>query len=94
MPGYGSAVSTSQVAHLQFSGPAGSWQIIQTAKMPRGSLSILLPANDETLGRVLIMLSGGTLELKKPSSRSLSVQLPAAGSDGRSWFDCARDKLL
>lgn len=78
----------------RFSGPAGHWQMEGSLLPARRSASSLatfsLARNDTSLGRILMLLSGGLLELGPPKSGLPILALPESGDDGRQWFVCAR----
>ena len=74
-------------ALARFSGPAGSWDIRAAAIHHHGA-SFILPRTDTSLGRILILLSGGQLIPEQTEAPILS--LPESGAAGRHWFGCAR----
>jgi len=72
-----------------FAGPAGHWTIAGFAS-GRHQAVFPLPRNDSTLGRILMILSGGTLDLGPGAPGLPILALPESGAAGRQWFDCAR----
>jgi hypothetical protein len=76
-------------AKLHFSGPTGHWQV---AGNPAGKRQMEgdLGADDTALGRVLVLLNGGVLEVGDPKQAMTSLAIPAGGASGQAWFDCAR----
>lgn len=81
---------TRSVAH--FSGPAGHWLMLATHTGPHEVLFLL--ARDETsLSRVLILLSGGMLDLGTPGDDLPILSLPESGAEGQEWFACARSSV-
>lgn len=74
-----------------FAGPAGHWAIDGVAAA-RHQAVFPLPRNDTTLGRILMILSGGTLDLG-PAPGLPILALPESGAAGRQWFDCARHNV-
>ena len=62
-----------------------------TSSLATSSLATFsLARNDTSLGRILMLLSGGLLELGPPESGLPILALPESGDDGRQWFVCAR----
>jgi hypothetical protein len=78
------------VAH--FSGPAGHWLMPATHTGPHEVL-FLLARNETSLSRVLILLSGGMLDLETPSFDLPILSLPESGAEGQEWFACARSSV-
>jgi hypothetical protein len=78
---------------VHFSGPAGHW-LIPALRAPRPREVLFLLARDETsLSRVLILLSGGLLEVE-PADEDLPIlSLPESGAEGQDWFACARGSV-
>ncbi|HTW70883.1 MAG TPA: hypothetical protein VME47_13415 [Acetobacteraceae bacterium] len=72
-----------------FTGPAGQWTIGGTA-LARDQAAFPLPRNETTLGRILMILSGGTLDLRPDAAGLPILSLPESGAAGREWFACAR----
>jgi hypothetical protein len=78
---------------LRFTGPAGAWQVAAHRSAAR-RFTVTLGADDTALSRVLILLSGGTLELGEPAQPIVALSIGASDTQGQAWFDCARGKLL
>jgi len=72
-----------------FAGPAGQWAVAGAASN-HGQAVFLLPRNEQSLGRLLILLSGGTLALDGAEPALPVLALPESGPAGREWFDCAK----
>jgi len=78
---------------VRFSGPAGQWSIQGGGPAGRLQAVFPLPRNDAALGRILILLSGGTLAIG-PSEAGLPIlSLPESGAEGQQWFLCARHSV-
>jgi hypothetical protein len=87
LPGY---APDKPVAH--FSGPAGHWLIMGTQVRHREAVFTL--GRDETsLSRILMLLSGGTLNLEPPDDDLPILSLPESGAEGQEWFVCARGSV-
>jgi hypothetical protein len=86
------AARLGRTVPVQFTGPAGNWQL--RGARARRSVEISLPLDDVALSRVLVLLSGGTLAVGDINQRVPSLRLPAAGDAGRHWFECTRDQLI
>ena len=77
---------------LRFQGPAGEWAA--QARIGPGSLAVAaLPLNDQAVGRVSLLLAGGTLAPFGAGAALPALVLPPAGAAGRHWFACARGLL-
>ena len=73
----------------RFNGPAGRWLIAGSPAGRRQDLFTL--ARDETsLSRILMLLSGGTLNLEPPGEDLSILSLPESGAEGQQWFACVR----
>ncbi|HVC63431.1 MAG TPA: hypothetical protein VND19_24090 [Acetobacteraceae bacterium] len=72
-----------------FNGPAGHWLIFGTHAGRREAIFVL--GRDEiSLSRILMLLSGGVLNLE-PAREDLPILvLPESGVEGQEWFACAR----
>ena len=79
-------------ARLRFAGTAGGWQV-QAQRAATHLLAATLGSDDTALGRVLILLSGGTLEIGEAGQGLPAISLPPSGGEGQTWFDCGRDRL-
>jgi hypothetical protein len=82
-------VAPKHGAKLRFTGPTGHWQV---AAKPAGKHQMQgdLGADDTALGRVLVLLNGGVLDIGDPKQAMPSLAIPAGGAPGQAWFDCAR----
>ena len=78
---------------LRFSGSAGRWQVSaqQTASH---QLAVTLGSGDAALSRVLVLLSGGELDVANPDRVILSLVIAPSDSAGQLWFDCTRHKMI
>jgi hypothetical protein len=73
----------------RFNGPAGHWLILGMRAGRREALFTL--GRDETsLSRILVLLSGGMLNLEPRGEDLPILSLPESGAQGREWFACAR----
>jgi len=78
---------------LGFRGAAGGWTA--TARIGPGSLAVAaLRLDDQTVGRVALLLDGGTLAPVGAGEALPVLLLPSAGAPGRRWFGCARGLLF
>ena len=78
---------------IRFSGLAGNWDI--SGNRIRGpAVESTLAMNDASLGRVVMMLGGGTVDVPTGPPQLPIFALPAAGREGSAWLRCARQKLL
>lgn len=75
-----------------FSGPAGHW-LIAGAPLAHRQALFLLPRNDTSLSRILMLLSGGTFAPGPADLALPMLSLPESGADGRHWFACARSSV-
>jgi hypothetical protein len=74
---------------VHFNGPAGRWLIPGTPAGRR--LNQFALARDEaSVSRVLMLLSGGTLNLGPPAQNLPILALPESGAEGQQWFACVR----
>jgi hypothetical protein len=74
---------------VHFNGPAGRWLVPGTPAGRRQDVFSL--ARDETaLSRILMLLSGGTLNLEPPGEDLPILSLPESGAEGQQWFACVR----
>jgi hypothetical protein len=78
---------------LRFSGPAGTWQAAARRAAPR-QVAVSLGADETALSRVLVLLSGGTLEVGTPTQLITTFNIGPSEAQGQDWFDCARAKAL
>lgn len=75
------------VAPLRLSGPAGSWSL--PARAIRGAVRVSRPMDEDTASRILVLLSGGSIN----AGAGGTLVLPPAGEAGRAWFECVRGHL-
>lgn len=79
-------------ATMKFTGFRGSWQL---AGWLQGNTSVFrLRADDDALGRILALLSGGTIEIGYGRRVRKIVTVPTSGTLGEKWFECARSKII
>lgn len=93
--GRGRALRSGAVP-VSFRGAAGAWQVRGRAvgRPGRQSVSVAMPLDDRALGQVLALLGGGTVEVGGNRAGLPPLQLSPAGEAGRTWFECAKGKLL
>lgn len=77
---------------LRFNGPAGRWQV-NAQPIGTRQLSATLGSDDAALSRVLVLLSGGVLEVGEQNAAIPSLGLAPSEAGGRLWFDCARRNM-
>jgi hypothetical protein len=77
---------------LRFNGPAGRWQV-NARPVGTRQLAAALGSDDTALSRVLVLLSGGVLEVGEPDAAIPSLGLTPSEARGRVWFDCARRNM-
>jgi len=77
----------------RFHGPAGAWSV---PGRPGGAHEIVftLGRDLDSLSRVLMLLSGGELDLQSPENNLPILNLSASGSGGQRWFGCARGLVI
>ena len=85
------AVSSQRNLPLAFSGTNASWTV-PARRVARGQLIASIPLSEYAVGRVLLMLRGGTLRLGTGGSAP-TIRLPGSGPDGTQWFKCVRKRL-
>jgi len=78
---------------MRFAGPTGTWQV---AAQQTGSrqLTAILGSDDTALGRILVLLGGGVLDVAESEQSVASVGIAPSGAPGQLWFDCARGKMI
>ncbi len=86
-------VHGSVTVPLRFTGPAGLWQVSARRTAAR-RFAVTLGSDDKALSRILVLLSGGMLELGEPAQPIVSLAISPSDAQGQSWFDCARGKML
>ena len=87
------SVHGSVTVPLRFTGPAGLWQVSARRAAAR-RYTVTLGSDDKALSRILVLLSGGMLELGEPAQPIVSLVISSSDAQGQSWFDCARGKML
>lgn len=78
---------------LRFAGPAGNWQVTARA-YGTSSLGVTLGSDNTALSHILVLLSGGTLNVGLPPHPVVSLVIKPSDTSGQDWFDCAREKLM
>lgn len=78
------------VAH--FNGPAGHWLLLGS-HVGRSEALFTLGRDEISLSRILMLLSGGTLNLEPPDEDLPILSLPESGAEGQAWFVCARNSV-
>ena len=88
-----SRITAHSTPSLRFSGPSGAWSLPASGTARHG-IAAATGADEESLGRMLILLGGGTLEvaLTPPGLPTLLIQ--AAGPEAQAWSDCARRQMI
>ena len=81
------------IVPLRFTGSAGLWQVA-ARRTAAYRFTVTLGFDDTALSRVLILLSGGMLELGEPAQPIVSLTISPSDTQGQIWFDCARGKML
>ena len=77
---------------VRFAGPAGSWQA--TARAAGRQFTVALGSDETALSRILVLLSGGVLDLGDQGKPVASLTVSPSDTEGQKWFDCARAKVL
>ncbi len=87
-----SRIATRSLVKVRFGGPSGNWKLQASGDAKHG---IDAPsAQDEvSLGRILILLGGGTLDFAVPAGLP-SLLIPPAGPEGQAWSDCAHSQMI
>lgn len=87
------APSNVSAGALSFEGRDGSWTA--SARLGPGARAMAsLPLNATAVGRVALLLGGGTLDPIGAPAGMPGVALPVAGAAGRTWYGCARGLLF
>lgn len=86
-------VRARTTATLRFHGPSGHW-VLQGRGDPHLGISVASASDEVSLGRVLMLLAGGSLDVDLRAPPPSSLQIPPAGPEGASWFDCARAQMI
>jgi hypothetical protein len=78
---------------MRFNGPAGQWQV-NAQQASNRQLVAVLGVSEAALSRVLVLLSGGVLELGEQDQALPSLGLAPSEAQGQAWFDCARRNAI
>lgn len=78
---------------LRFAGPAGTWQVT-AYQISATQLGVKLGSDNTALSHVLVLLSGGTLNVGLAPHAVVSLVIRPSDTSGQNWFDCAREKLF
>jgi hypothetical protein len=78
---------------LRFNGAAGSWRIVGRATGPH-ALAASLGSDAAALSHILVLLSGGLLEVGEAGAPFAFLDISPSEKNGQAWFDCARSKVL
>jgi len=81
------------VIPIRFVGPAGNWQVT-AREAGKNVLVATLGADNSALSQVLVLLSGGTLNVGLPPHAVVMLAIHPSDVDGQNWFDCAREKMM
>ena len=81
------------VVPLRFAGPAGNWQVT-AREAGKTTLAVTLGTDNSALSHVLVLLSGGTLNVGLPPNAVVTLAIRPSDVGGQNWFDCARDKMM
>lgn len=76
-----------------FHGPAGAWSVAGWHAGPH-EIVFGLGHGMDSLSRVLMLLSGGVVDLDSPAKNLPIFILPASGAEGQRWFSCARQLVI
>ncbi len=87
------SVRSHAAVPLRFNGTAGSWRVAGRATGPH-SLATSLGSDEAALSHILVLLSGGLLEVGEAGASLASLDISPSDRDGQVWFDCARGKVL
>lgn len=86
-------ITARSSAKFRFKGPSGTWSLRASGDARHG-IGAFSAADEIALGRVLILLGGGTLDVAVPPPALPSVLIPAAGPEAQDWSDCARRQVI
>jgi hypothetical protein len=78
---------------LRFNGAAGSWRVMGRATGLH-ALAASLGSDAAALSHILVLLSGGLLEVGEAGAPLAILDISPSDRDGQVWFDCARSKVL
>jgi len=77
---------------MQFQGAAGAWSVPLT-QGGRRTAAVVGGLTEDAVGRVLVMLSGGRLQVGRAGAGWPVLLLQASGGPGKLWFECVRRQL-
>jgi hypothetical protein len=78
---------------IAFTGRSGSWTVTGRLAAPR-QITAASPMSEDAVSRVLVLLSGGTIRINNGRAGLPTLRVPDAGQPGRSWFECAKQRLF
>ena len=78
---------------LRFNGAAGSWRVVGRTTGPH-AVAAPLGSDEAALSHILVLLSGGLLEVGEAGTPLALLDISPSDRDGQVWFDCARSKVL
>jgi hypothetical protein len=77
---------------IRFAGSAGGWQAL-ALQAGKQQLAVDLGPDETALSRLLVLLSGGTMDVGGRDQAIISLTIPPSDGKGQLWFDCARNRL-
>jgi hypothetical protein len=77
---------------IRFAGSAGGWQAL-ALQAGRQQLAVDLGPDETALSRLLVLLSGGTMDVGGRDQVIIALTIPSSDGKGQVWFDCARNRL-
>ena len=77
---------------IDFTGGSGSWSVAAHGPS-RHEATASEPMSEDAAGRVLVLLSGGTVRFGEPRDGLPALRVPAGGAPARLWFECVRRDL-
>ncbi len=80
------------VVPMRLAGSAGAWTA--SGVVGRGIAVSKSPMDEDAAGRILVLLSGGTVQAGLPRMNLPTLAIPSAGARGTTWFGCVRKQLL
>lgn len=78
---------------VEYQGRAGRWTATGRVEGGRNLLVTSL-LSEESVGRALILLAGGTLMAQQSPGRHLVLRIQSGGKEGQAWFECLKRRLL
>ncbi len=79
--------------NAHFNGPAGAWTVPGWHAGKR-EVVFTLGRGMDSLSRVLMLLSGGVMDIDSPKKDLPIFNLSASGAEGQQWFACARKIVI